>query len=353
MLSCIWSANIIDIDKKFYAGNGEFHESGKNAPCYGSYGGIGTWGPMGVYYNGIFSRCSDHFASLAIRCIDNSERITNYFNYCDKLLYYYRNDHDPKNGPPNHNLDINKYPSNAPPHWSFFMSNPGGYMPAGEINELHGDEEMDGHGATIVGRWLAWRHLGAPTGGWFTAPRSDVYEKSPWQSSIDSTEFICWLLDYTKRDVVYSEGETTGWCGHGNHTLPGMADETNYAKAALILDKMDDAGILLTNLAKYSYDKNMNYVDKSRGIDWRNFQWIIPEGTVIRADESWYRISDLGNGANQGIALHALELCAGIDDTNPKDLKIIPRVPAPLSGLEITDFPVLIPNSRTNTYEHG
>jgi len=483
MLSCIWAANIIDIDKKFYANNGEFHESAKNAPYYGSYGGIGTWTPLGVYYNGIFSRCSDHFASLALRCINNPERITNYFKYCDKLLYYYRSDHDPKNGPPNPNLNINKYPTNAPPHWSFFMSNPGGYMPAGEINELHGDEETDGHGATIVGRWLAWRHLGAPTGGWFNAPRADVYGKSPWQASIDSAEFICWLLDYTKRDVVYSEGETTGWCGHGNHVLPGMADETNYAKivqnyaktdemfqvypsyvcmtalkcsaemadamgdkekakkwrkyakrirkgmtkeltvdyngkpawkycsgsvypapndslvqawfsiyfdgldpkkfdpelteitqntfdrqlnqpwghaqvfgmgygqgwltkTALILDKMDDAGILLTNLAKYSYDKNMNYVDKSRGIDWRNFQWIIPEGTAIRADGSWYRISDLGNGANQGIALHALELCAGIDDTNPKDLKIMPRVPAPLSGIEITDFPVLIPTSK-------
>jgi len=398
-------------------------------------------------------------------------------------LYYYRNDHDPKNGPPNPNLDIKKYPKEAPPHWSFFMSNPGGYMPAGEINELHGDEEMDGHGATVVGRWLAWRHLGAPTGGWFTTPRADVYGKSPWQASIDSTEFICWLMDYTKRDVIYSEGETTGWCGHGHHKLPGMANETNYAKilrnyakleemfqvypayvcmtalkcsaemadamgdkekakkwrkyaakirkampkeltvdyngkpawkfcadsvypvpndslvqawfsiyfdgldnkkfdselteitentfdrqlnqpwghaqvfgmgygqgwllkSALILDKMDDAGILLTNLAKYSYDKNMDYVDKSRGIDWRHYQWIIPEGTTIRADGSWYRISDLGNGANQGIALHALELCAGIDDTKPEDLKIMPRVPAPMTGLEIEDFPVLIPETE-------
>ena len=481
MLSNIWTANLMDIDKKFYAHNGEFHESGKNAPYYGSYGGIGTWKPFGVYYTGIFSRCSDHYASLAIRCIDNPERMVNYFKYCDKLLYYYRNDHDLENGPPNPNLNVDRYPENAPPHWSFFMSNPGGYMPAGEINEIQGDEEMDGHGATIVGRWLAWRHLGAPTDGWFTAPRKDVYGKSPWQASIDATEFICWLLDYTQRDVVYSEGETTGWCGHGHHIPPGMPTETDYAKivqnyaevdemyqvypayvcmtalkcsaemadamgdaekakrwrkyakrirqgmtdeltvdykgkpawkycpgsvypapndslvqawfsiyfdgldpktfdpelteitlntfdrqlnqpwghaqvfgmgygqgwlakTALILDKMDDAGILLANLAKYSYDKNMDYVDESRGIDWRMHQWIIPEGTVIRSDGSWYRISDLGNGANQGIALHALELCAGIDDTKPEDFKIIPRVSAPLSGIEVSGFPVLIPN---------
>ena len=155
-------------------------------------------------------------------------------------MYYYRNDHDPKNGPPNPNLDIKKYPKDAPPHWSFFMSNPGGYMPAGEINELQGDEEMDGHGATIVGRWLAWRHLDAPTGGWFSAPRVDVYGKSPWQASIDSAEFICWLLDYTKKDVIYSEGETTGWCGHGHHKLPGMETETNYAKIVENYAKLEE-----------------------------------------------------------------------------------------------------------------
>ncbi len=60
----------------------------------------------------------------------------------------------------------------------------------------------------------------------------------------------------------------------------------------------------------------------------------------------WHRIGDLSNGANQGIALHALETCAGIDDTKPGELKILPRVPEPLTGLEITDFPVLIPNGK-------
>jgi len=39
----------------------------------------------------------------------------------------------------------------------------------------------------------------------------------------------------------------------------------------------------------------------------------IPEGSNILPDGSWHRIGDLSNGANQGITLHALELCAGID----------------------------------------
>ena len=61
-------------------------------------------------------------------------------------------------------------------------------------------------------------------------------------------------------------------------------------------------------------------------------------------DGRWYRIGDLTNGANQGPAMHALELCAGIDDTKPNELKIIPRAPAPLKGLDVTNFPVLIPD---------
>jgi len=478
MLSCMWMANIIALDEKFFAHNGEFHESGWRYPHYGSYSGIGTWAPLGIYYDGIFGRCSDHLATLALRCIDNRMRVTNYINYCDQQLYYYRSDHDPANGPPNYDHDITRYPTNAPPHWSFVMSWPGATV--GQINEVYGNEETDGHGATMVGRWVAWRHLGAPTGGWFRTPRTQIYGKSPWQATIDAAEFVCWLLDYTARDVVWCEGETTGWGGNGALVPPNMTGATtraqivtNYAlanmyepypaylclvglqcsadmadalgdtnkaarwrayadrihkgmtnelivsynskpawrqspysvypsfqdslvpawfawyhdgldpntlpanltaitrntfdrqihqpwqhaqvlgmgygqgwltKAALVLDAMDDAGILLTNLAKYSYDKNMNYVDPARGIDWRLYQWIIPEGANILPDGSWYRISDLGNGANQGIAMHALELCAGIDDTHPDQLKILPRTPAPLTGITVSNFPVLIPN---------
>ncbi len=117
-------------------------------------------------------------------------------------------------------------------------------------------------------------------------------------------------------------------------------------KAALLLDELDDAGPLLTNIAKYTWDKNMDYVDEARGVDWRLYQWVIPEGTNILPDGSWYRIGDLSNGANQGAALHALEQCAGVDDTNPADLKLLPRVPEPLTGIEVSDFPMLIPEGE-------
>lgn len=480
MLSNIWVANLMQIDEKFEPDTGFFHETGKECPWYGGYSGIGTWTPIGVYYTGAFGRCSDHYATLALRCINNSQRLTSYVDFCDKYLYFYRNNHDPNQGPPNAHLDITRWPADAPPHWGFVINGPCG--PPVQINELQGDEEMDGHGATIVGRWVAWRALGAPQGDWLTAPRKDIYGKSRYDATKDAANFICWLMEYTGRDVIYCEGEVTGWGAGGSLYNLGWSEEKdpkkilkNYAdadmyepypsyvcmtglrcsaqmaeaagdtasaakwrayadriqtamirllatgdyknrmwrqsshsvlpslqdslvqawfafyydgldpqrlhpemtaisrntlkrqlsypyghkpvlamgygmgwitKAALTLDAMDDAGQLLVNIAKYSYDKNMDYVDQSRGINWRKFLWLIPEGANVMPDGRWYRIGDLTNGANQGPAMHALEICAGIDDTKPQDLKILPRVPDPLTGIEVRDFMVLTPDIK-------
>ena len=477
MLNNIWVANLTQIDEKFDAQTGFFGESAKNAPSYGGYMGVGAWSPAGSYAHWAFSRSSDHYVSLALRCLENEQRLTSYVDFCDTYLYYHRSNHDPELGPPNDTFNIDQYPQDAPPHWAFIVNGPESAVPT-PVNEMAGNQEMDGHGATVMGRWMAWRVLGKPTADWLMKPRERIYGKSRWDATVDSTEMICWLMDYTGMDVIYSEGETTGW-GHGR--LPeGMQAETdpvkirqNYAnaamyepyptytclvglkcsaqiaeavgdtakalrwrtyaqrlekgmvrllatgdqsnrmwrmgqssiypnqqecmaqawysiyydgldpqrlnkemteisrntlrrqlnlptghhpvlgfgygigwltKSALILDEMDDAGKLLMNIAKYSYDKNMNYVDEKRGIDWRHWQWILPEGVNLLPNGKWHRIGDLGNGANQGIILHALELCAGIDDTQPQELKILPRVPNPLEGIEVTNFPVLIPD---------
>ncbi len=486
MLSNIWVANLQQIAEKFPADTGFFHETGKRNPWYGGYSGIGTWVPAGIYSGGAFSRSSDHFATLALRCLYNPQRLTSYVDFCDKWFYFFRDNHDPNLGPPNAALDVSKYPPDAPGHWTYIMMRPMA-LPR-PINELPSNEEMDGHGSTVVGRWVAWRMKGAPTGSWLTTLRDNVYGYSRWDTSRDAADFICWLMDYTAMDVIYSEGESTGWgkrtASGGLLLVPeGMVDETdlvkirkNYAnsdmyepcptyvcmtalrcsaqiadaigntqraakwrryadrlqegmirllavgdhnfrtwkvsrcsiwpshqdslvqawfsiyydgldpqrlhpemthitrntlkhrqlsqpygykpvlamgygmgwitKAALILDEMDAAGKLLLNIARYSYDKNMNYVDEQRGIDWRRWLWIIPEGTNLLPDGRWYRIGDLSNAANQGPAMHALELCAGIDDTKPQDLKILPRVPDPLTGLEIENFFVLVPDNR-------
>ncbi|MEN8158333.1 MAG: hypothetical protein ABFS10_15375, partial [Bacteroidota bacterium] len=134
---------------------------------------------------------------------------------------------------------------------------------------------------------------------------------------------------------------------YGHAPVLGMGYGQGWiTKAALVLDYMDDAGKLLANIPKYVYDKNMDYVDEAKGLDWRKFLWIIPEGTNIMDDGRWHRIGDLSNGANQGPVMHALELCAGVDDTHPGDLKIIPRAPEPLTGIEVENFFTVIPDGK-------
>lgn len=496
MLSNLWVANLLNIDGKFDTPTGCFYETAEHSPFYGGYQGIGTWEPIGIYREP-YSRTSDHYVRQALRCIDNPERITNYVDYCDKWLYFYRADRDPNNGPDNGALNIDKYPVDAPPHWAFVMNGPAA-IPY-PINEIDGNEEMEGHSSTIVARWFGWKLLGKPTGAWMTQPRDSVYRKSRWQSTKDATDFICWLLDYTGRDVVYSEGEFTGWAAKFNKIsqIPDSMDtaadpfeiKANYANSdmyevyasytsmtallcsaemadlmnepdvaakyrayakrirsgmlrllavgpdhnrmwrvarnsvlpslqdclvpvwfslyregidpkrmdedmtpisrntlsrqlnerygdkpvlamgygigwlthsALVLDQMDHAGRLLVSIARYSYDKNMNYVDSTRGIDWRKWMWIIPEGANIMPDGRWYRICDLSNGANQGPAMNALEVCAGVDDIQDDRLRLMPRVPDPLKGIEVTHFRVMTREAGRNvsawidyTYERG
>lgn len=483
-LSNVWTANIIQISDKFVAETGEFRETGADCPWYGGYNGIGTWNIQGIY-PASYSRTSDHFVTLALRHIDNPKRENSFVDFVDYYLYFFRSNRDPEKGPPNDNLDISRYPEDAPPHWSMELNEPPTTDGAIQVNEIYGDEEMDGHAATIIGRWFAWRLQGGANGEWLEENREDVFENSRWQSTIDATEFICWLMDYTGMDLVYSEGEFTGWGGIVNDycLVPdGMATETNpekikenyansnmyepypnyacmaalqcaaemadsignveyaekwrgyagkikegmlrqlisggrnnltwkispysilttfqdrlvqaffslYAEgldtrlwdqemlqitnntfrehmtmpygytpvlamgygqgwlthSALILDQMDDADKLLINAAKYTYDKNMDYVDAERGIDWRKWAWIVPEGVNLLPDGSWHRINDLSNGANQGPVMHAIEASAGVDDTNPKSIKIMPRIPETLEGISVKNHTVLIPEKN-------
>lgn len=475
MLSNIWVVNLAQMDRKFDAGTGAFKESEPTSPTYGGYYGMGTWFPYGVYSKWSYSRCAEEYAPIALRHLNKAKRNTSFVDYVDSYLYFFRANHDPDKGPDNHQLNIAKYPKDAPPHWSFFLDEP--YMLTYPGNEIDGYEETDGHGGVMIARWLAWRNEGCPTGDWLTAPRSNIYGKSRWDSTKDAAEFICWFMDYTGMDVIYCEGEGTGNLRALTGIPPGMANETdpvkikhNYANSdaydlyaaynclnalrcsaqiadakgeadmakrwrayadriesaamrlllvysgtdgyqwkmlknwstgqsslsqvsmsmylegldpnrwkpqatqisrntlkrqlgmpygfrpclamgygqgwltqcTLLLDDVDSAGELLTCIAKYSYDKNMNYIDEARGIDWREYQWQIPEGSNLMPNGMWHRTDELSNGANQGIVLHALAVCAGVDDSDPGHIRILPRAPKLMTGIEVTGRDVVI-----------
>ena len=210
MLSNIWVANLTNIDEKFDPATGCFYETGVGSPFYGGYQGIGTWEPIGIYREP-YSRTSDHYVRQALRCIDNPQRLTSYVDYCDKWLYFYRADRDPQNGPgqrADRRLQISE---RRAPALGVRDERPRRDPLRDQQKKFRETKRSEGHSSTIVSRWFAWEQLGKPTGEWLTETRDSVYRKSRWQSTKDATDFICWLLDYTGRDVVYSEGEFTGW----------------------------------------------------------------------------------------------------------------------------------------------
>ena len=59
---------------------------------------------------------------------------------------------------------------------------------------------------------------------------------------------------------------------YGDTPVLGMGYGIGWlTHSALVLDQMDNAGRLLVSIARYTYDKNMNYADSTRGIDWRKW----------------------------------------------------------------------------------
>ena len=478
MLSNIWVANLTNIDEKFDPATGCFYETGVGSPFYGGYQGIGTWEPIGIYREP-YSRTlgSLRAAGAALhRQPATAYQLRGLLRQMALFLPGRPRSAERTGQRADRRL---QYPKDAPPHWAFVMNGPAA-IPY-EINEIPGDEEMEGHSSTIVSRWFAWKQLGKPTGEWLTETRDSVYRKSRWQSTKDATDFICWLLDYTGRDVVYSEGEFTGWAAKFSKIsqIPkNMDTETdprkirdNYANcdmyevyasytsmtallcSAEMAEAMGDTALAekyrayagahprrnaanagrragsrpdvarspqlraaepaglpgtglvlaLSRRARPAADgrrpnadhashaqtpteptlrrypgarhgiryrvadplgagarpngqcrtaagqhrplhvrqKHEVYADSTRGIDWRKWMWIIPEGANIMPDGRWYRICDLSNGANQGPAMNALEICAGVDDSRDDRVRLLPRIPDPLNGLEVTGARVM------------
>ena len=162
----------------------------------------------------------------------------------------------------------------------------------------------------------------------FLSQYCDGLDPNGWDKEMSRT-----TRNTLRRQLAQRSGQHRSFMGDGIGWL---------THSALILDEMDDASKLLSNIAKYTYDKNMDYADDQRGIDWRKWAWIVPEGVNLLPDGSWYRLSDLSNGANQGPVMHALEACLGIDDTDPAHIKILPRLPHPLAGLDVDNLAIVI-----------
>ena len=103
-------------------------------------------------------------------------------------------------------------------------------------------------------------------------------------------------------------------------------------QAALLLDRMKEADIMLDWAARLTYDP-------------RQGAYIVPEGSEMHPDgKHWHRTGDLGNGVQEAEIVKAIRLVVGIDDTNPHRIGIYPRMPYGWSKIT-ANLPVLIGNS--------
>ncbi len=87
--------------------------------------------------------------------------------------------------------------------------------------------------------------------------------------------------------------------------------------------------------ARYTYDKNMNYADSTRGIDWRKMDVDHPRRGEHHARRPL--VPHLRPGATEPIrpAMNALEICAGVT-TARRPGTAAAAYPDPLNGLEVT-----------------
>lgn len=99
-------------------------------------------------------------------------------------------------------------------------------------------------------------------------------------------------------------------------------------EAALLLDRMRDATIMLNWAAKQIYNPKFGF-------------YIVPEGCEINSTSKfWYSVGDLGNGVQEGEIVKMLRILIGVDDTQPWRLQIFPRMPYGWTEMTVNKYPV-------------
>ncbi len=106
-------------------------------------------------------------------------------------------------------------------------------------------------------------------------------------------------------------------------------------QTALILDEMDDAEKLVDWMARICFAPHLPH------------PYRVPEGSIISDDATtWRRWGDLGNLYQLVDVVQTILLITGIDDINPEELKLMPRLPADLLEMKIEDLPVRTMNKE-------
>ena len=102
-------------------------------------------------------------------------------------------------------------------------------------------------------------------------------------------------------------------------------------QTGLLLDQMNDADKMVEWMARLCFTPRLKH------------PYRVPEASVISEDGStWRRWGDLGNLYQMVDVVHTIHLMIGIDDIDPAQLTLMPRITKDIHEMDITDWPVRI-----------
>ena len=100
------------------------------------------------------------------------------------------------------------------------------------------------------------------------------------------------------------------------------------SQAAILFDRMEEAYEILKLTGRTLYNPTIK-------------PYIIPENIIYKLDFSvTARAGDLGNSVQQAEIMKTLRIMAGLDDTDQRNIKIMPRIPKEWTSLKVENMPI-------------
>jgi len=163
----------------------------------------------------------------------------------------------------------------------------------------------------------------------------------------------------------YGFVSNTAWTGMGGRhddTMCGYGQGL-MTQAALLMDDINTYTRLVEGMARLAYDGDVvrplafdmnpwvfhecfNYQNFEEGLD--HTFGVLGEGRYGIMDNP----GDEGNLVQEAEALKAMTLMAGIDDSRPGQLRILPRLPWHWDRIEVRDFPFILGDGQAGRIEY-
>lgn len=127
------------------------------------------------------------------------------------------------------------------------------------------------------------------------------------------------------------------WCSPA-----GMGYGQCYiTQASLLLDRMGDARQMVEWMARFCFAPGMPHPYRA------------PEGVTVASDGSvWRRWGDLGNLYQMAEVVYTTHVVIGIDDIDPAQVKLMPRLPVGWTGLDVKQWPIRTACGGQSTLTH-